>query len=46
MTTKPRFPFGIPTGWFQVAYSAELAVGQVLPVRYFARPEITILTLV
>jgi len=36
-TAKSRFPFGIPTGWFQVAYSAELAVGQVLPVRYFAR---------
>jgi len=32
-----RFPFGIPTGWFQVAYSSELEVGQVVPLRYFAR---------
>ncbi len=30
-----RFPFGIPTGWFQVAYTAELAVGDVVPLKYF-----------
>ena len=27
---RDRFPFGIPTGWFQVAYSSELEVGQVM----------------
>lgn len=32
-----RFPYGIPTGWFQVAYGHELAPGQVLPLRYFGR---------
>lgn len=31
-----RFPFGIPTGWFQVGYTSELAVGQVVPLSYFA----------
>ena len=31
-----RFPFGLPTGWFQVGYSHELEVGQVVPLRYFA----------
>ena len=36
-TNTPRFPFGIPTGWFQVGYSAELEEGQVVPLRYFAR---------
>ena len=34
MGTK-RFPFGIPTGWFQVGYSSELSVGQVVPLSYF-----------
>ena len=28
---------GLPTGWFQVCWSAELAVGDVKPLRYFAR---------
>lgn len=32
---QKRFPFGIPTGWFQVYYSSELAVGQVVPLSYF-----------
>jgi phenylpropionate dioxygenase-like ring-hydroxylating dioxygenase large terminal subunit len=32
---KKRFPFGIPTGWFQVGYTSELAVGQVVPLSYF-----------
>ena len=32
---KKRFPFGIPTGWFQVGYTTELAVGQVVPLSYF-----------
>jgi phenylpropionate dioxygenase-like ring-hydroxylating dioxygenase large terminal subunit len=31
------FPYdGFPTGWYQVAWSAELTVGSVLPLRYFA----------
>jgi phenylpropionate dioxygenase-like ring-hydroxylating dioxygenase large terminal subunit len=36
MSTR-RFPFGIPTGWFQVAWTSELEVGAVRPLRYFAR---------
>lgn len=31
------FPFGIPNGWFQVAYSDELAVGDVRALEYFSR---------
>ena len=31
------FPFPLPNGWFQVAYSDELAPGQVEPLRYFAQ---------
>ncbi|MBL8301243.1 MAG: Rieske 2Fe-2S domain-containing protein [Ideonella sp.] len=30
-----RFPHGLPTGWFQVARTAELPRGRVLPLRYF-----------
>ena len=32
-----RFPFPIPTGWFAVHWSADLEVGQVKPLRYFAK---------
>lgn len=32
-----RFPFSIPNGWFQIAYSDELARGSVLPLRYFGK---------
>ena len=32
-----RFPFGIPTGWFCVGWSGELEVGQIKPLRYFAK---------
>jgi 3-ketosteroid 9alpha-monooxygenase subunit A len=32
-----RFPFPIPTGWFQVGFCHELEVGQVVPIRYFAK---------
>ncbi|MBY0400887.1 aromatic ring-hydroxylating dioxygenase subunit alpha [Myxococcota bacterium] len=32
-----RFPFGIPYGWYPVAWSFELARGQVAKRRYFAR---------
>ncbi|MCB9666402.1 MAG: Rieske (2Fe-2S) protein [Alphaproteobacteria bacterium] len=30
-----RFPFGIPTGWFTVAYSADLVPGELKTLRYF-----------
>jgi nitrite reductase/ring-hydroxylating ferredoxin subunit len=33
----PRYPFGIPNGWFVVATSAELAPGDVRALRYFDR---------
>jgi 3-ketosteroid 9alpha-monooxygenase subunit A len=32
-----RFPFPIPTGWFCVSWSKDLAVGEVKPIRYFAK---------
>ena len=33
-----RFPFdAYPTGWFQVAYSREVAHGRVLGLHYFGR---------
>jgi nitrite reductase/ring-hydroxylating ferredoxin subunit len=32
-----RFPMPVPNGWFAVAESAELAVGDVQPLYYFAR---------
>jgi phenylpropionate dioxygenase-like ring-hydroxylating dioxygenase large terminal subunit len=32
-----RFPFGIPNGWFAIAFSDELTTGQVLPLHYFGR---------
>jgi nitrite reductase/ring-hydroxylating ferredoxin subunit len=32
-----RFPFPIPSGWFAVAWSDELAAGAVRALRYFAR---------
>ena len=31
-----RFPFPLPNGWYQVAYSDEVRVGEVKPLRYFA----------
>jgi phenylpropionate dioxygenase-like ring-hydroxylating dioxygenase large terminal subunit len=30
-----RFPFGIPTGWFNVCYASELAAGEVKALSYF-----------
>jgi len=33
----PRFPFPIPTGWFPVAFSDELAPGAVRALRAFGR---------
>ncbi|MBW2426240.1 MAG: hypothetical protein JRG86_18480 [Deltaproteobacteria bacterium] len=32
-----RFPFPIPRGWYQVAYSDELAAREVRPMNYFDR---------
>ncbi|MFK7895255.1 MAG: Rieske 2Fe-2S domain-containing protein [Myxococcota bacterium] len=32
-----RFPFPIPRGWFQVAYSDEIPPGSVQPSRYFGQ---------
>ncbi|MCU0267241.1 MAG: Rieske 2Fe-2S domain-containing protein [Acidimicrobiales bacterium] len=32
-----RFPFPIPFGWFQVAWSADLQPGDVRPLYYFGR---------
>jgi len=36
MTTK-TLPSMVPTGWFQVAWSADVAVGDVQPMHYFGR---------
>ena len=33
----PRSPFPIPFGWFQIAWSADLKPGQVIPVESFDR---------
>jgi nitrite reductase/ring-hydroxylating ferredoxin subunit len=33
----PRYPFGLPNGWFAVAESADLAVGAVTALRAFGR---------
>ena len=30
-----RFPFGMPQGWFPVAWSDEIDAGAVVPLRYF-----------
>jgi nitrite reductase/ring-hydroxylating ferredoxin subunit len=32
-----RFPFPLPNGWFIIATSGELAMGEVVPLRYFGR---------
>jgi nitrite reductase/ring-hydroxylating ferredoxin subunit len=32
-----RFPFPVPSGWFQVSWARELGVGDVQPLYYFAR---------
>jgi 3-ketosteroid 9alpha-monooxygenase subunit A len=32
-----RYPFGVPFGWFQVAWSSEVEVGQIIPRYYFGR---------
>lgn len=37
MPQVERFPMGIPYGWYFVAYSDELKVGDVRPAHYFGR---------
>lgn len=38
MNEHPRnFPTRLPLGWFQVAYSDEIAPGDVKPLKYFGR---------
>ena len=32
-----RFPFPIPNGWFQIAYTADLGADNAIPLRYFGR---------
>src|SRR4051794_40246519 len=32
-----RYPFGIPFGWFQVAWKDDVEPGQVIPRYYFGR---------
>ena len=32
---RREFPFPLPNGWFQVAYSDELAVGEIKRLEYF-----------
>lgn len=32
-----RFPFPLPQGWFMVAFSHELAPGEVRPLKYFGK---------
>ncbi len=34
---RRTFPFPLPYGWFQVAYSDELVIGTVTPASYFGR---------
>jgi phenylpropionate dioxygenase-like ring-hydroxylating dioxygenase large terminal subunit len=34
---EPRYPFGIPYGWFQVAWSGDVGIGDVIPRYYFGR---------
>jgi len=34
---ESRYPFGIPMGWFQIAWSDEVAPGEVLPRYYVGR---------
>jgi phenylpropionate dioxygenase-like ring-hydroxylating dioxygenase large terminal subunit len=31
---EPRFPFGIPNGWYLMAYSEDVGTGEVLPMHY------------
>ena len=37
MTSKSVLPSMQPTGWFQVRWSADLAIGDVVPLHYFDR---------
>lgn len=35
--SRRGFPYGHPTGWFQIAWSGELAIGDVRPAKYFGQ---------
>lgn len=35
--SRPDFPFPVPTGWFRVAFTSDLAPGEVKALRYFGR---------
>jgi phenylpropionate dioxygenase-like ring-hydroxylating dioxygenase large terminal subunit len=35
-----RSPFPIPFGWFQVAWSADVEIGQAVPLQYFGRHQV------
>ena len=37
LTMAANFPHPLPTGWFAVEYSDELAVGEVCPLEFFGR---------
>jgi phenylpropionate dioxygenase-like ring-hydroxylating dioxygenase large terminal subunit/putative sterol carrier protein len=37
LSVSPRFPFGIPRGWFVLAMSSELTAGPPTPMRAFGR---------
>ena len=34
---EPRYPFGLPFGWFQIAWADDIAPGDVVPRYYFGR---------
>ena len=38
MIPKRQFSFGLPNGWFQLAYSDELKAGELEKLEYFGRP--------
>lgn len=37
MMTSERIPLPMPFGWFQVAYSADIAAGESMPLYYFGQ---------
>jgi 3-ketosteroid 9alpha-monooxygenase subunit A len=38
---KPRFPLPrYPTGWFQIGYSDDVAVGEAKPLKYFGQDQV------
>ena len=41
---QSEYPFPIPSGWFRVGFSADIAPGDVKPVRYFGQELILVAT--